>query len=160
LTPKNVLLVVAVALLATAIAVTIYFQTTNSDSVTTPLPTSFTANGKNFTITYTASNELEREHGLMNTKITNTTIMLFAWPTAGTYSFWMYQTNSSLDMIWVNATGNSGRIVYEALDAPPCYDSASCAVYTPSSPANYVFEVKGGFAQANGLKLGTILNFS
>jgi len=158
--PRNLLLVVAVALLAAALALTVYFQTTNSDSVTTPLPTSFTANGNTFPITYTASTNSERVHGLMNTKITNTTIMLFAWPTAGTYSFWMYQTNSSLDMIWVNATGATGRIVYEALAAPPCYNSASCAVYTPTSPANYVFEVKAGFAQANGLQVGTLLNFS
>jgi uncharacterized membrane protein (UPF0127 family) len=128
--------------------------------VTTPLPTSFTANGKNFTITYTASTEAEREHGLMNTRITNTTIMLFAWPTAGTYSFWMYQTNSSLDMIWVNVNGSTGRIVYEALDAPPCYNSGSCAVYTPTSAASYVFETNAGFAEANGLQVGTVLNFN
>jgi uncharacterized membrane protein (UPF0127 family) len=150
----------AVALLAAALALTVYFQTTNSDSVTTPLPTSFTANGRTFSITYTASTESEREHGLMNTKITNTTVMLFAWPKAGTYSFWMYQTNSSLDIIWVNATGSTGKVVYEALGAPPCYNSASCAVYTPTSPANYVFEAKAGFAEANGLQMGTVLNFS
>jgi uncharacterized membrane protein (UPF0127 family) len=158
--PRNLLLAVAVVLLAAALGLTVYFQTTNFASVTTPLPKSFTANGKTFSITYTASTELQREHGLMNTKITNTTVMLFAWPTAGSYSFWMYQTNSSLDMIWINATGSTGRIVYEELDAPPCYNSASCAVYTPTSPANYVFEVKAGFAQANGLQVGTVLNFS
>jgi len=158
--PRNVFPVLIVALIAIALLTALLSYNIIPGSVTTALPSSFTVNGKTFPITYTASTEPQREHGLMNTKITNTTIMLFAWPSAGTYSFWMYQTNSSLDIIWIDANATSGTIVYEALQAPPCYNSASCAVYTPTSAANYALEARGGFAQSNGLEVGSILTFS
>jgi uncharacterized membrane protein (UPF0127 family) len=159
-TPRNVFPLLIVGLVALAAVLAVLSYSVFPGSVTTGLPSKFTANGKTFSITYVASTEPEREHGLMSTKITNSTIMLFAWPSAGTYSFWMYQTNASLDIIWVSASNNTGRIVYEALGAPPCYDSASCVVYTPNSSANYALETKAGFAQANGLQVGTVLTFS
>jgi uncharacterized membrane protein (UPF0127 family) len=160
MTPRNVFPWLIAALIAVAVVLAVFSYSAIPGSVNTGLPSRFTANGRTFSITFTASTEPQREHGLMNSKITNTTIMLFAWPSAGTYSFWMYQTNSSLDIIWISANNGTGRIVYEALGAPPCYDSSSCPDYTPTSPANYALEVKAGFAEENGLQVGTILNFS
>jgi uncharacterized membrane protein (UPF0127 family) len=157
---RRVVVAAVAVVVIISLAAAVYLLTSVPGSVTTSLPSSFSVNGKTFPITYTASTEPQREHGLMNTKVTNTTIMLFAWPTAGKYQFWMYDTNTSLDMIWVNATGGTGSVVYVVTGAPPCYDANNCAVYTPTSAANYVFEAKAGFAQSIGIVVGSTLLFS
>ncbi|QQG48171.1 MAG: DUF192 domain-containing protein [archaeon] len=129
-------------------------------SVAGPIPSNFTVNGKTFQFTYIASNEAQREAGLMNRKITNDTTMLFAWPSPGYYSFYMRDTNASLDMIWISANGSQGRVVYIKTDAPPCIGVPTCPLYTPTSPANYVIEARAGFVSTNGVTLGTELGFA
>ncbi|HKT21314.1 MAG TPA: DUF192 domain-containing protein, partial [Nitrososphaerales archaeon] len=124
------------------------------------VPSAFTVNGRTYAFTYTATTEAQREAGLMNTKITNTTTMLFAFPAPGTWTFWMYQTNASLDMIWLNGTGNSARVVYLVTSASPCYDASACTKYTPTADANYVIEAKAGFAASNDIAVGTAVELS
>ena len=124
------------------------------------VPSAFTVNGKTYTFTYSATTPAERQTGLMNKMITDATTMLFAFPSFGRWSFWMYDTNTSLDMLWLNATGSTARVVFMVTDAPPCYDSAGCAVYTPPSPANFVIEAKAGFAAANGVEVGTAVTLN
>jgi uncharacterized membrane protein (UPF0127 family) len=123
-------------------------------------PTRFTVNGRTFDITYVATNETEWEAGLMNKKITNTTTMLFIFPRLAVYPFWMYHVNSSLDIIWLNVTGNEGNVVYIAADVPGCSLPIGCPNYTPTSNANYVIEAAGGFSVANGIGTGTTIRFS
>jgi len=94
----------------------------------------------------------------MNKKVTGDTTMLFAFPRFDYWQFWMYDTNTSLDMIWLNATGGSARVVYLVTAAQPCYVSGSCAIYTPPAEANYVIEAKAGFAAANGVSVGTVIH--
>jgi uncharacterized membrane protein (UPF0127 family) len=96
----------------------------------------------------------------MNRKITNGTTMLFAFPSSGQWQFWMYDTNTSLDMIWVSANGNAGSVVYVVSGAQPCYDSSSCTIYSPTASADYVIEAKAGFAAANGIQAGTAIQFA
>ena len=131
----------------------------DTGTVTSPVPSSFTVNGKTYAFTYTATNNDQRSAGLMNRKIENTTTMLFDFPSPGTYRFWMYDTNTSLDMIWINASGSSGTVVYVYSDAQPCYSQITCPTFGPSSPANYVIEAKAGFAEANGIQVGTQVRF-
>ncbi len=150
---------VAVALVAIVLVFAAYTFLRTPGSVTSPVPSRFTVSGKTFAITYTATDQAAREAGLMNKKVTNTTTMLFVFPSADTYRFWMYNTNTSLDMIWVNGTSSSGRVVYVYADAQPCY-SLQCPTYGPSSPANYVIEAKAGFAEANNIEIGTLVQFS
>ncbi|HZW84972.1 MAG TPA: DUF192 domain-containing protein, partial [Nitrososphaerales archaeon] len=127
--------------------------------VTNGVPTKFTVNGKTYTFTYIATTESERESGLMNKQITNTTTELFAFPTFGEWQFYMYNTNTSLDMIWVNATGSTARVVYIVSGAQPCYNFSACPRFTPTAPANYVIEAKAGFAASNGVAVGTPITF-
>jgi len=122
------------------------------------IPTRFTANGRTYGFTYVATNETEWEAGLMDKKITNTTFMLFVFPKSAVYPFWMYHVNSSLDIIWLDVTGTSGRVVYIAPDVPSC-PGPVCPNYTPSSTANYVIEAQGGFSNANGLAVGATVTF-
>ena len=149
--------VLVVALGALLVGYTLYAMSAVPGPVTTGVPTSFTVNGKTYAFTYIATTQSERQEGLMNKEITNATTMLFAFPSFGQWPFWMLDTNTSLDMIWVN--GTSGRVAYVVTSAPPCFVSSSCATYTPTAPANYVIEAKAGFAAANGIAIGTTIRF-
>jgi uncharacterized membrane protein (UPF0127 family) len=154
--PRNM---IAIGILVLLLAVAAYVGLGLSGSVTSPVPSAFTVGGRTYAFTYTATDDAQRQAGLMNRLVTDTTTMLFVFQSMGIHEFWMYHTNTSLDMIWINATGSTGRVVYVYADAPPCY-SNSCPTYGPSSPANYVIEAKAGFAQANGIKKGTEIQFS
>jgi uncharacterized membrane protein (UPF0127 family) len=152
--------IVAVAVAAVLVGYTgytLYTASLGPGTVTSPVPTWFSVNGRTYIFTYTATTQAERQEGLMNKKVTNSTTMLFAFPSFGQWAFWMYDTNTSLDMMWVN--GTSGQVVYIVTSAQPCYDSGSCAIYTPTAAANYVIEAKAGFSDANGIVVGTRIHF-
>jgi len=151
--------VAAVAAIVIIAAYEVYSLSTPPGPVTSPVPTGFTVGGKTYVFNFTATNQSEREAGLMDRKVTAATTMLFAFPSKGLWSFWMYDTNTSLDMIWLNAAGDSASVVYLVTSAPPCYDSSKCTVYTPISAANYVIEAKAGFAAANDIGIGTVIRF-
>lgn len=123
--------------------------------------TGFSVNGKSFQFTYVATNQSMLDKGLMGTKVTDSTTMLFIFSNPGYYSFWMFGVNSSLDVIWVDASAGSnvGKVVYLALDAPPCHVSVVCTQYQPTSRADFVIEAKGGFAATNGINMGTTVVF-
>ena len=92
----------------------------------------------------------------MNKQVTDTTTMLFAFPYFSTWTFYMKDTNTSLDIIWINATGNTGRVVSLASGTQPF----STEDIVPTAPANYVIETKAGFAVANGIAVGTTIRFT
>lgn len=156
---EKIVFAAAVAIAAVIIVYTVYTLSSIPGTVTTPVPSSFTVNGRTYAFTYIATTQAEREAGLMNKRINNATTMLFAFPSFGQWQFWMYDTNASLDMIWVSATGESGTVVYLVTGAQPCYDSSTCTVYSATTSANYVIEAKAGFAAANGIQLGTAIQF-
>ena len=154
--------IIAVALVVSIVSLAAYILYASNivtGRVITNVPSSFTASGKTFRFTYVATTESEREQGLMNKKVTNQTTMLFVFPSSSKWSFWMKDTNTSLDMIWVNAIGSSGKVVYLVSAAQPCLNGG-CPLYTPTSSANYVIEGKAGFAGANGISVGTVVSFS
>ena len=123
------------------------------------VPSSFTVDGRTYKFSYTATTKAQWEAGLMNRAITNATTMLFAFPTSSLWTFWMYDTNASLDIIWLDASGGSAKVVYLVTSAPPCFDQTICARYAPSSSANFAIEAKAGFAAANGITVGTEVEF-
>jgi len=122
--------------------------------------TSFTVGGRSFHLTYLAENESARQRGLMDTKVTNSTTELFVFPTSDYYSFWMYDVNSTLDIIWISAAGGTGQVVYLVRSVPGCAVSVLCPNYQPTAKANLVLEAKGGFANANSITVGTTISFS
>jgi len=155
----RILIIVGLTAIILVIAAYVVLMLGNSGSVTSPVPSTFTVNGRTYAFTYTATDNAQRAAGLMNRKVSNTTTMLFAFPSMGTYQFWMYDTNTSLDMIWISATGNTGSVVYVYTDAQPCYSQISCPTYGPTSPANYVIEAMAGFAKMNDIVIGTQIQF-
>ena len=152
--------IASVVVVALLVAYTLYESAGQSGPVTNPVPTKFTVNGKTYAFTYVATTDQERRVGLMGKAVNSTTTMLFAFPSAGEWRFWMYNTTTSLDMIWVNSQGDTGRVVYLVSSVPPCFDISKCVVYTPTASANYVIEAKSGFASSNGIDVGTTFVFS
>ncbi len=155
-------MIIAVAAgVALVVIYSVYVATSGPGPVATPVPSSFTVNGRTYPFNYTATNQAQWEKGLMNKVVTNATTMLFAFPYFSHWQFWMFDTPTSLDIVWVNATGNSARVVYLVTSAPPCLtsDSDTCARYTPTAQANYVIEAKAGFAAANEITVGSSIHF-
>lgn len=146
-------------MIAALIVVGAYIVLSMPGSATGKVPSQMTVNGKTISFTYTATTPAARETGLMSTKITNTTTMLFVFPSLGYYDFWMLDTNTSLDMVWINATGTAARVVYVVTSAQPCYNSLTCARYDPTSKANYVVEARAGFVETYGIRVGTQVSF-
>jgi uncharacterized protein len=152
------LLVIAVLLVA-GVSVAAYEYYIAGTAYPSFIPTHFAVNGRTFEITSVATTETGREQGLMDRKITNSTFMLFIFPSPVAQPFWMYQTNSSLDIVWIESNGTTGHVVYIAAGAQPC-PSLPCQNYVPTSPANYVIEAKAGFAASFGVQVGTNVTFS
>jgi len=74
--------------------------------------------------------------------------MLFVFPTAKRYGFWMKDMHFSIDMIWITA---DDKIEYMAQNvAPDTYPED----FVPPAPALYVLEVPAGYAQSHNFNLG------
>jgi len=125
-----------------------------SQQSSAPSYSSFEINGKSFAITYVATNQSSWENGLMNKTIGNSTTMLFVFPNRAIYPFWMMDTYSSLDMLWIDGNATTGEVVYIVRNASSCFDAANCTIYTPNALANYVIEVKSGFADKWNISIG------
>jgi uncharacterized membrane protein (UPF0127 family) len=94
----------------------------------------------------------------MNTTVTNSMFMLFSFGEPGNHPFWMKDTYSPLDIIWLRSNGTQATIVAVA-SVPPCVsysaDQGSCITYTPLEPADYVIETREGFVVRNRLAPGS-----
>ena len=156
---KDPVTILAIVLIGGIAVYTIYTVEQVPGTVTGPVPTSFTVAGRTYVFNYTATTEPEREAGLMNRVVTNSTTMLFAFPSFGKWQFWMFDTGTPLDMIWVNATGDKGVVVYVVASAQPCYDKNACQLYIPTAAANFVIEARGGFAASHNITAGTVVLF-
>jgi len=154
------MLAILIPLLILAASILVYDSTPIASSPNIHY-TSFSVGSKTFELTYLATNQSALQKGLMGAKVTDSTTELFVFPNAGYYSFWMFGVNSSLDIMWVDVPpgSNVGSVVYMAPNAPPCNVPVVCTSYQPTSRANLVIEAKGGFAAANGIKLGTTVVF-
>lgn len=156
---KYVIIVAIIIALIALIAAALYYTAGNSQA----RPAGIYINNRTYNITAYAYTIQQQEKGLMNANVTNKTLMLFYFNNSGIYSFWMKDTYSQLDMIWVdyNSSSGSGRVVY-IVNATPCIDYSSdqlnCAIYTPNSIANYVFEARDGFTKRNSIMVGDRVN--
>ncbi len=101
-----------------------------------------------------ADTEALRAHGLSDRISLGTTEgMLFIFPSAGLYGFWMKDMHFPLDMIWIR---EDKQVI--AVDSDVLPDSFP-KVFVPPSPIVYVLEVNAGFAEKNDIKVGTFLKF-
>jgi uncharacterized protein len=111
---------------------------------------------KSVVIVEVASDETTREQGLMyRDHMAEDRGMIFLFPQAGEYPFWMKNTLIPLDMIWIDA---DHRIVHIAHDVPPC-KADPCPNYPPNAKASSVLELAAGVAAKHHLADGNVLRF-
>jgi uncharacterized protein len=75
--------------------------------------------------------------------------MLFVFPQAGSYGFWMKDMLVPIDIIWLSDTGAILKV--DASVSPVTYP----AVFYPPTPVKYVLEMKAGEAAREGLQVGS-----
>jgi uncharacterized protein len=111
---------------------------------------------KSAVVVEVASDEATREQGLMyRDHLADDRGMIFLFPQAGEYPFWMKNTLIPLDMIWIDA---DHRIVHIAHDVPPC-KADPCPNYPPNAKASSVLELAAGVAAKHHLANGNVLRF-
>ena len=97
-----------------------------------------------------AMSDASRAKGLMNrTDISYAQGMFFIFPVEKRYAFWMKDTPTPLDMIWLDADLNIVHIE----SALPC-GKEPCEVYRTPTPALYVLETRQGFVKDHGIAVG------
>lgn len=83
--------------------------------------------------------------------------MLFTFPQAQAWTFWMKNTKISLDIIWIN---EKKQIVHMEQNVPICTRTDdSCPQYRPNDEALYVLELAGGRVETLKLQRGSKLQF-
>lgn len=94
-----------------------------------------------------------RGRGLMERALTDYLAgMLFIFESAQPQTFWMRNTPSSLDMLFVDA---AGKVLNIAAHTTPMSDQ----LYSSAGPAKYVLETKAGFADRFGIRPGHTLRW-
>ncbi|WP_343793085.1 DUF192 domain-containing protein [Brevundimonas kwangchunensis] len=98
-----------------------------------------------------ADDEAERQRGLMGRPpLADDRGMLFQFPDVAERGFWMHNTPSPLDIIYIDPRG---RIVSIAKNATPNSDE----VIPSNGPAMGVLELRGGRADEIGAKPGDVI---
>jgi len=91
--------------------------------------------------------DLPKDHG-----------MLFKFPYAKEWSFWMKNTLIPLDIIWLN---DRKQVIYFLDKVQPCLETSECPLYTPNhdEKAKYVLELGGGERERLHIQLKQKLHF-
>lgn len=74
--------------------------------------------------------------------------MLFVFPKAGRYGFWMKDMRFPIDIVWI---GEDMRIVGITKNVSP---ETFPEVFRPPLPARYVLETKSGLADTRAIEIG------
>ena len=107
-----------------------------------------TASGEHEFLVEIADDEPERQRGLMfRPPLADDRGMLFEFPVAAEQGFWMRNTPSSLDIIYIDPTGTIVSIAHHATPY-------SEAVLPSNGAANGVLELRAGRVEEIGAKAG------
>jgi uncharacterized protein len=110
-----------------------------------------TSTGEHRFMVEIADDAAERARGLMERPpLADDRGMLFQFPDVAERGFWMHNTPSPLDIIYIDPRG---RIVSIAKNAAPNSD----AVIPSNGPASGVLELRGGRADEIGAKPGDVV---
>jgi hypothetical protein len=143
-------LAVLLAIVALVLALVVLFSdpSTKKSAQATPVDAQKTTVGdmQFEVVTSTAAQEL----GLSNRpSIPDNYGMLFVFPVAYRYGFWMKDMLVPIDIIWLSDTGDI-LLIDHSVD-PSTYPHA----FYPPSPVRYVLETKAGFATQHAWDVGT-----
>ena len=115
-----------------------------------------TARIENHTLFLELATTLQQQaQGLAGTtNLTDDYGMLFVYQRDDYYTFWMKGMLVPIDILWLN---QEGKIVHLEQSVPPPSPGTSdreLAIYTPSQPARYVLEYRGGLSRDLGITIG------
>lgn len=103
-----------------------------------------------------ARTDAERAQGLMFREFLEPGAgMVFLFPRADVYPFWMKNCHFPLDIVHTTA---DGTVVDVLANVPPCA-SDPCPSYAPKGKADTVVELNAGVAAANGVVPGARLSY-
>lgn len=103
-----------------------------------------------------ARTDAERAQGLMFREfLAPGAGMVFLFPRADVYPFWMKNCHFPLDIVHTTA---DGTVVDVLANVPPCA-SDPCPSYAPKGKADTVVELNAGVAAANGVVPGSRLTY-
>jgi uncharacterized membrane protein (UPF0127 family) len=128
----------------------------SGDVEATPLPT-VSVSGSSTTLTLAvAADDHTRELGLMCvTALRSAAGMIFVFPSASDWQFWMKNTVVPLDMVWVS---DDGTVSHVAANVPAStLDTPNDRVARRSGHGRYVIELRSGEAAADHIAAGTQL---
>ncbi|MDD5251916.1 MAG: DUF192 domain-containing protein [Patescibacteria group bacterium] len=98
-----------------------------------------------------ASSERNRERGLAGRDgLAPGQGMLFVFPAADRYGFWMKGMNFSIDVVWLE----QNRVVDITANVPVPPPDGPFDVYRPLAPADRVLELAAGEAAVRNIRLG------
>jgi uncharacterized protein len=103
----------------------------------------------------TARTPEARGRGLSNREAPDFDGLLLQWDDPGAHPIWMSEMRFSLDLLWLDA---SGQVLAVIPHAPACAN-APCPQYLPAGTgaARAVLEVRAGQATQHGIAVGTQL---
>jgi uncharacterized membrane protein (UPF0127 family) len=124
-------------------------------TISTPAPTSVIVHAPLGDITaITARTATARDKGLSGHEpLKSGEGMIFIFPTADTYEFWMKDMKFSLDFIWIDA--NKKIIAVTESISPDTYPQT----FKAPAPVQFVLEIPAGSAKKLGLKPGVKVSF-
>lgn len=100
-----------------------------------------------------ARTDPERQKGLGGrSKLETNRGMLFLFPEANIYDFWMKDTHFPLDILWLS----QGKVV-DMTTLPAEVAGKAPAQYSPKATADQVLEVSAGLSKAQGIGIGSVL---
>lgn len=83
--------------------------------------------------------------------------MLFLHTNEDKRSYWMFQCEIPLDIIWMD---RQKRIVEMSKNTPPCREKAeNCPSYGGQETSLFVLELAAGMADEHGLRVGDAIQF-
>ncbi|MGE0039892.1 MAG: DUF192 domain-containing protein [Vicinamibacterales bacterium] len=120
-----------------------------------PVGTATFADGTRVSLEVVATEEARMRGLMFRERLAPDSGMVFVFPQAGFYPFWMKNTLIPLDMIWLDA---SRTVVAVAASVPPC-TADPCPSYPPLAggrpvDALYVIELASGSARRLGIVPG------
>lgn len=106
---------------------------------------------------YVAKSDKDKQIGLSKyKKIDSTQGMVFSFPKASYYPFWMKEMKFPIDIIFIK----EGKIVTIYKNVPTPINNSNPPVYNSTVPADTVLEVNAGLSQKYNFKEGDRVAFS
>lgn len=100
-----------------------------------------------------ADTQLKQERGLSGRAVIPDNYgMLFVFPKADRYGFWMHEMLTSIDILWLADDGTILGIEHSV--SPDTYPES----FYPPEPVRYVLETRAGYALEHGWVVGSVVD--